>query len=104
MFQKDNAVDFRAIEFFAGVGGFATAWPEIVCRRPQSISIKRLPGCMPPTTAHPFWIREIESIATEELGGVQGQRVVDVTALPTLYVAWKSSRCELTREPNRFCG
>ncbi len=66
MFPKNNAVDFRAIEFFAGVGGFATAWPELNVAAAidiHQVAAQVYAGNHP----HSFWIREIESIAIEEL-------------------------------------
>ena len=66
MFPKDNHVDFRAVEFFAGVGGFATAWPEVDLA--AAIDIHR--GAAEVYAAnyqHPFWVREIQSIAIDEL-------------------------------------
>ena len=69
MFPKDNTVAFRAIEFFAGVGGFATAWPEATVSAAIDIH-QEAAQVYAANNAHPFWIREIESIATEELVGL----------------------------------
>ncbi len=66
MTPKDNAVDFRAIEFFAGLGGFATAWPEVDIA--TAIDIHQVAAQIYAANhRHPFWIREIESIAIEVL-------------------------------------
>lgn len=66
MFPKVNTVDFRAIEFFAGVGGFATAWPEV--KVAAAIDIHQDAATVYSANhPHPFWIREIESIAASEL-------------------------------------
>ena len=55
-----------AIEFFAGLGGFAAAWREVQIA--ASIDIHQT-ACRihAANFDHPFWVREIESIAVEEL-------------------------------------
>ena len=66
MFPKNNSVDFRAIEFFAGVGGFAAAWPEVVVE--VAIDIHQgAAEVYAANNSHPFWTREIETIAKKEL-------------------------------------
>lgn len=66
MFPKNDVVDFRAIEFFAGVGGFAAAWPEIEVATAIDIH-QNAAEVYGANCQHPFWIREIESITTKEL-------------------------------------
>ena len=66
MFPKDNRVDFRAIEFFAGVGGFATAWPEVDVAAAIDIH-QGAADVYAANCQHPFWVREIQSIAVVEL-------------------------------------
>ncbi len=69
-FPKDNAVDFRAIEFFAGVGGFSAAWPGIN----TAVAIDINQGAAEVYAAnhpHPFWVREIQSISRRELEDLQ---------------------------------
>ena len=68
-FPKINAKEIRALEFFAGVGGFATAWPEVDVA--AAIDIHQGAAEVYTTnSSHPFWIREIESISAEELLGL----------------------------------
>ncbi len=62
--QSENEV--AAIEFFAGIGGFAAAWPEASIT--ASIDIHQTAARVHSANFnHPFWVREIESIAVEEL-------------------------------------
>jgi site-specific DNA-cytosine methylase len=69
MFPKDNVVDFLAVEFFAGLGGFAAAWPEV--RVAAAIDIhQEAAKIYAANHPHPFWIREIESIDAAELSAL----------------------------------
>lgn len=70
VFRKSNNSAYRAIEFFAGVGGFATAWPEVDVA--AAIDIHQIAATVYAANhPHPFWIREIESITTEEILGLE---------------------------------
>lgn len=65
MFPKNNVVDFLAVEFFAGLGGFATAWPEV--RVAAAIDIhQEAAKIYAANHPHRFWTREIESIDAAE--------------------------------------
>ena len=66
MFPKDNAVDFRAVEFFAGLGGFVTAWPEVDIAAAIDIH-QGAAEIYSANCSHPYWVREIESITVEDL-------------------------------------
>lgn len=70
LFLKSNAVDFRAVEFFAGVGGFATAWPEVEVAAAIDIH-QGAAEVYAANNSHPFWTREIESIASEDILALQ---------------------------------
>jgi DNA (cytosine-5)-methyltransferase 1 len=66
MIRKNNDVDYLVMEFFAGLGGFATAWPEV--RVAAAVDIhQEAAQIYAANHPHPFWIREIESIALDEL-------------------------------------
>ncbi len=55
-----------AIEFFAGIGGFAAAWPEASIT--ASIDIHQTAARLHAANFdHPFWVREIGSITVDEL-------------------------------------
>ena len=70
MFPKNDKAEYRAIEFFAGVGGFATAWPEVDVA--AAIDIHQAAATVYAANhSNPFWIREIASIATEEILALQ---------------------------------
>ena len=69
-FPKINATGYRAVEFFAGMGGFSTAWPEVDVAVGIDIH-QRAAEVYTANNSHPFWIREIESISAEELLGLR---------------------------------
>ena len=68
-FPKINSNGYRAIEFFAGVGGFATAWPEVDVAAAIDIH-QGAAEVYKANSTHPFWIREIESISVADLLGL----------------------------------
>ena len=66
--QKGN--ELLAIEFFAGIGGFAAAWPELAIA--AAIDIHQVAAQIHEANFDcPFWVREIESIETSELQSLQ---------------------------------
>ncbi len=70
MSQNGNAIqpehDLRAIEFFAGLGGFSAAWPEVTVA--AAFDIHQVAASIYAANfAHPFRIREIESITSSEI-------------------------------------
>jgi len=70
MFPIGNAIqiehDLRAIEFFAGLGGFSAAWPEVTVA--AAFDIHQVAASVYAANfKHPFRVREIESIASSEI-------------------------------------
>ncbi len=70
MFPIGNAIPFdhnyRAIEFFAGLGGFAAAWPEVSIA--AAFDIHQVAASIYSANfKHPYRVREIESIACSEI-------------------------------------
>ena len=62
--QMDNRM--RAIEFFAGLGGFSAAWPHVDVV--AAFDIHQVAATVYAANfSHPFHVREIESIASSEV-------------------------------------
>ena len=67
---NQNGNELLAIEFFAGIGGFAAAWPTLPIA--AAIDIHQVAGQIHAANFQsPFWVREIESIDTRELQSLQ---------------------------------
>jgi DNA (cytosine-5)-methyltransferase 1 len=62
---------WRAIEFFAGIGGFATAWPKGNIVAAFDIN-QRAAEVYQANHPHPYKIREIETISLDELTQLAG--------------------------------
>ena len=59
------------MEFFAGLGGFAAAWPEVAVAR--AVDINQLAaGQYSHNFDHPYLVREIESLKVDEIASWNG--------------------------------